>query len=251
MAPAMKVIACYSVKGGVGKTSAAVNLAWLAAQSGARTLLWDLDPQAAATYLLRTKAKVKGGSRKLLQGKTEVSAAIRATADERLDVLPASTSYADTELDLAAVKKSEDRVSRVLAGVADDYDIAVVDSPPGLNLLATNVVRAADLVLTPIVPSPLSMRTLDQVADLVSGCGSEAGILAFLSMVDRRRALHRDVIELVHGSYRDVAQTVIPMSATIERMGQRRRPVEAFAPSSPATTAYRELWQELADRLDR
>lgn len=246
----MKVIASYSVKGGVGKTSAAVNLAWIAAQNGKRTLLWDLDPQAAATYLLRTKAKVKGGSRNLLQGKTEVSAAIRATADEHLDVLPASTSYADTDLDLAAAKKSEQRVSRVLAEIADDYDIAVIDSPPGLNLLATNVVRAADVVLTPIVPSPLSMRTLDQVADLVSGCNSKASILAFLSMVDRRRALHRDVIERVHGSYRDVAQTVIPMSATVERMGQRRRPVEAFAPSSPATTAYRELWAELAQRLE-
>ncbi|HVT64795.1 MAG TPA: ParA family protein [Mycobacteriales bacterium] len=246
----MKVIACYSVKGGVGKTSAAVNLASLAAQAGKRTLLWDLDPQAAATYLLRTKAKVKGGTRKLLQGESEVAAAIRDTEEDNLDVLPASASYADTDLDLAAAKKSEQRVSRVLAQVADDYDIAVIDSPPGLNLLATNVVRAADVVLTPIVPSPLSMRTLDQVADLVAETESSARILAFLSMADRRRALHRDVIERVHGSYRDVAQTVIPVSATIERMGQRRRPVQTFAPSSPASTAYRDLWNELVSRLE-
>lgn len=250
MRPAMKVIACYSVKGGVGKTSAAVNLASLAAQAGKRTLLWDLDPQAAATYLLRTKAKVKGGTRKLLQGESEVAAAIRDTEEDNLDVLPASASYADTDLDLAAAKKSEQRVSRVLAQVADDYDIAVIDSPPGLNLLATNVVRAADVVLTPIVPSPLSMRTLDQVADLVAETESSARILAFLSMADRRRALHRDVIERVHGSYRDVAQTVIPVSATIERMGQRRRPVQTFAPSSPASTAYRDLWNELVSRLE-
>jgi chromosome partitioning protein len=245
----MKVLASYAVKGGVGKTSAAVNLAWLAARSGQRTLLWDLDPQAAATYLLRTKAKVKGGSRNLLQGNSDVASAIRATADERLDVLPASTSYADTDLDLAAAKKSEQRVGKALAEVADDYDVAVLDCPPGLTLLSTNVVRAADLILTPIVPSPLSLRTLDQVVDLVTSSGGHAKILAFLSMVDRRRALHRDVIELVHGSYGDIAKTVVPLSATIERMGQRRRPVEAFAPSSPATTAYSELWQEVAARL--
>ena len=245
----MKVIASYAVKGGVGKTSPAVNIAWLAAQSGKRTLLWDLDPQAAATYLLRTKAKVKGGSRKLLQGKTEVSAAIRATSDERLDVLPSSTSYTDTDLDLAAAKKSDERVKRVLAEVADDYDVAIIDAPPGLTLLSTNIVRAADLVLTPIVPSPLSLRTLDQVVDLVGECGGKAGILAFLSMVDRRRALHRDVIELVHGSYGDVATTVVPFSATVERMGQRRRPVTAFAPKSPAAVAYLQLWEEIAARL--
>lgn len=247
--PVVKVIASYSVKGGVGKTSAAVNIAWLAARSGRRTLLWDLDPQAAATYLLRTKAKVKGGSRKLLQGKSEVSAAVRATADERLDVLPASSSYADTDLDLAAAKKSEERVSKALDEVSDDYDVAVLDCPPGLTLLSTNIVRAADLLVTPIVPSPLSMRTLDQLVDLVGECGGHARILAFLSMVDRRRALHRDVIELVHGSYGDIAQTVVPLSATIERMGQRRRPVPAYAPKSPATAAYQKLWDEIAARL--
>jgi cellulose biosynthesis protein BcsQ len=245
----VKVIASYSVKGGVGKTSAAVNIAWLSARSGRRTLLWDLDPQAAATYLLRTKAKVKGGSRKLLQGKSEVSDAIRATADERLDVIPASSSYADTDLDLAAAKKSEERVGKALAEVAEDYDVAVLDCPPGLTLLSTNIVRASDLLLTPIVPSPLSMRTLDQLVDLVGECGGQARILAFLSMVDRRRALHRDVIELVHGSYGDIAETVVPLSATVERMGQRRRPVPAYAPSSPATAAYQALWEEIVARL--
>lgn len=248
--PVVKVIASYSVKGGVGKTSAAVNIAWLAARSGRRTLLWDLDSQAAATYLLRTKAKVKGGARNLLQGRSEVSSAIRATADERLDVLPASSSYADTDVDLAAAKKSEQRVRKALAEIAGDYDVAVLDCPPGLTLLSTNVVRAADLILTPIVPSPLSMRTLDQLVDLVNECEGKARILAFLSMVDRRRALHRDVIELVHGSYGDIAKTVVPLSATVERMGQRRRPIASYAPASPATKAYEELWGEIVARLE-
>jgi cellulose biosynthesis protein BcsQ len=245
----MKVLACYAVKGGVGKTAAAVNLAWLAARDGNRTLLWDLDAQAAASFLLRTKTKVKGGTRRLLQGKSEVSEAIRSTPDARLDVLPADPTYATTDLDLDAAKHSENRVARVLREVADDYDVAVLDCPPGLSLLSTNLVRAADVVLVPIVPSPLSLRTLDQVVDLTANADGDAAVVAFLSMVDRRRALHRDVVELLYGRYGDVAKAVIPNSALVERMGQRRRPVVASAPNSPVAGAYEQLWQELAPRL--
>jgi cellulose biosynthesis protein BcsQ len=245
----VKVVACYAVKGGVGKTAAAVNLAWLASHDGYRTLLWDLDTQAAATFLLRGKTKVKGGSRRLLQGKSDAARAVRATADERLDLLPADTSYASTDLDLGATKRSEDRIGKVLAGFSDDYDIVVLDCPAGLSLLSANVVRAADVVLVPIVPSPLSLRTLDQVVDLASQTGSDAAVMAFLSMVERRRALHRDVVELLHGRYADVARSVVPSSALVERMGQRRRPIVATAPASPAAAAYQSLWAELANRL--
>jgi chromosome partitioning protein len=245
----VKVVACYAVKGGVGKTAAAVNLAWLSADAGHRTLLWDLDAQAAATFLLRGKTKVKGGSRRLLQGKSDASRAIRATPDARLDLLPADTAYSSTDIDLGAAKHSEDRIKKVLAGFVDDYDIVVLDCPAGLSLLSANVVRAADLVLVPIVPSPLSLRTLDQVVDLASKTGSDAAVMAFLSMVERRRALHRDVVDLLHGRYADVARSVVPSSALVERMGQRRRPVVATAPASPASAAYRALWDELAQRV--
>jgi chromosome partitioning protein len=245
----VKVLACYAVKGGVGKTAAAVNLAWLSARDGHRTLVWDLDAQAASTFLLRGKTKVKGGSRQLLQGKSDASRAIRATPDARLDLLPADTTYTSTDLDLSAVKRSEDRVKKVLASFADDYDVVVLDAPAGLSLVSANVVRAADIVLVPIVPSPLSLRTLDQVVDLAAQTESKAEVVAFLSMVERRRALHRDVVELLHGRYADVARSVVPSSAMIERMGQRRRPVVATAPKSAAAASYEELWAELSDRL--
>lgn len=245
----MKVLGCYAVKGGVGKTAAAVNLAWLSARDGQRTLLWDLDSQAAATFLLRGKAKVKGGATKLMQGRSEVSRAIRATPDKRLDLLPADPTYFSMDVDLDAAKRSADRVGKVLHDVEDEYDVAVLDCAPGLSLLATNVVRAADVVLAPIVPSPLSLRTLDQVVDITRKAESAAAVVAFLSMVDRRRALHRDVVELLHGRYGDVAQAVIPNAAVVERMGQRRRPVVATTPESAPSIAYRELWEEVAQRL--
>jgi chromosome partitioning protein len=245
----MKVLACYAVKGGVGKTSAAVDLAWLSAQDRHRTLLWDLDPQAAATFILRGKAKVKGGSRRLLQGKSEATRSIRTTADDMLDLLPAETSYLQGDLDLAATKRSEDRVAKVLASLVDDYDVVVLDCPAGLSLVSVNIVRASDVVLVPIVPSPLSLRTLDQVVELGARQGSHATVMAFLSMVDVRRALHRDLVERLQGRYADVASSVVPSSALVERMGQRRRPIVASAPASPAAAAYRALWTEVSARL--
>jgi chromosome partitioning protein len=244
------VVGVYALKGGVGKTSAAVNLAWLSAQSGRRTLLWDLDPQAAATFLLRAKAKVKGGTRGLLQGETDARAVIRATGYDGLDLLPAEALYRSADVDLDEAKKSERRVQRVIRQLADDYEVIVLDCPPGLSLLSANIVHAADVLLVPIVPSPLSLRTLDQVVDFAGGVEDHSPhVLAFLSMVDLRRALHREVVGLVEGRYGDVAKAVIPASATIERMGQRRAPVVAWAAHTRAAEAYVQLWDEVAARL--
>ena len=244
------VVACYALKGGVGKTAAAVNLAWLAARDGHRTLLWDLDPQAAATFLLRSKAKVKGGARKLLQGKSDVRDALKDTAYEGLELLPAEALYDSADTDLGETKKSEQRVERVLRPLADTYDLIVLDCPPGLSLLSTNIVNAAGLLLVPLVPSPLSLRTLDHVVELAAGVQpASPQVMAFFSMVDRRRPLHRDVTALVQGKYSDVATASVPTSATVERMGQRRAPVGVFASSSPAAAAFHALWLELAARV--
>jgi cellulose biosynthesis protein BcsQ len=243
------VVACYALKGGVGKTAAAVNLAWLAAADGHRTLLWDLDPQAAATFLLRSKAKVKGGARKLLQGHSDVLDVVKATAYDGLDLLPAEALYDSADRDLHEAKKSQQRVERVLRPLADSYDLIVLDCPPGLSLLSTNIVSAAGLLLVPLVPSPLSLRTMDHVVELAAGVEPTPQVMAFFSMVDARRPLHRDVTALVQGKYADVASATVPASATVERMGQRRAPVGVFAPHSPAAAAFHALWVELAGRL--
>lgn len=243
------VLGCYALKGGVGKTSAAVNLAWLAAESGHKTLLWDLDPQAAATFLLRAKAKVKGGTAKLLRGDTDPQDVVKCTAHERLDLLPAEVLYESADLDLDGAKKSGRRVERVLRELPD-YELIVLDCPPGLSLLSANIVHATDLLLVPIVPSPLSLRTLDQVVEFVRSVdGAEPRVFAFLSMVEPRRALHRDVIALIADRYLDVARAMVPASATIERMGQRRAPVVTWAANTPAAESYRALWDEVQERL--
>ena len=101
----MRIIAVYNIKGGVGKTATAVNLAWLSAQSGARTLLWDLDPQGAASFTFRIKPGVAGGGKRLVKGGDAVTDSIKGTDFERLDVLPADFSYRNFDIVLDSEKK--------------------------------------------------------------------------------------------------------------------------------------------------
>jgi len=246
----VKVLATYAVKGGVGKTSAAVNLAWLAAAEGFRTLLWDLDPQGAATYLLRVKAKVKGGGDALVQGRSEIFGVLRSSDIERLDVVPADLTYRTMDLALDEVKKSSRRIDVVLREVAGAYDVVILDAPPSVSLVSENVLNAAELVLSPVTPSTLSVRTLDQLHELVDTVARRRPqILGFLSMVDRRRSLHRQLSEQLPHQRLDVTSVTVPASALVERMGERRRPVVAFAPTAAPAQAYRDLWQETAIRL--
>ncbi|MFL6240415.1 MAG: ParA family protein [Actinomycetes bacterium] len=247
----MKVLATWSIKGGVGKTSAAANLAYLAAREGRRTLLWDLDPQGAATYLFSVKDKVKGGSAGLVRARGALPERIRASAVPRLDVLPANLRLRDLDLALDAVKRPTERVLQLLDSVADDYDVAVLDCPPSVSLVSENVVWAADVILVPVVPAALSVRTFDQVVQFVGSIAADRlpTVLGFLSLVDGRRRLHRELIEQLTVRHDMIAMTPIPDSAVIESMGERRAPVVQFAPRSTGAKAYEELWIEVARRL--
>lgn len=248
MARPPKVVAVYSTKGGVGKTSTAVNLAWEASHTS-RVLLWDLDPQGAATFVMQVKPKVKGGVGGLVAGENAASAAIRTTAYDNLDVLPADASYRDLDLVFDHAKKSEQRIAKILEQVAGDYDIVVLDCPPGAALVAENAVYAADAVVVPLVPSPLSMRSLEQVTEFVAASGSASGsrptIMAFLSMVDRRKTLHRATTLHLPGADDSVTDVVVPATVLIERMGTERAPLGTFAPRSEAASAYAELWKRV------
>ena len=159
----MRVIATYGVKGGLGKTSAAVNLASLAAGDGRRTLLWDLDPQGAAGYLLRVKPKIKGGSIGLLTGRLGLDDAVKATSVDGLDLLPSDVTIRGADAALEDAKKPERQLGRLLRTVRDDYDVVFLDCPPGLSLLSENVFAAVDVLLVPLIPTPLSLRTYEQL----------------------------------------------------------------------------------------
>jgi cellulose biosynthesis protein BcsQ len=248
------VLATYNIKGGVGKTSAAVNLAYLAARGGAQTLLWDLDPQGASTYLFRIKPKVRGGGRKLVRLQSEVASLIKGTDHEGLDLLPADFSYRHMDLALDAFKHPTRRLARVLAPLEGEYDYVFLDCPPSISLVSESVFEAADALLVPIIPATLSSRTFEQLDGLLDGGRSGESsngplILAFFSMVDRRKRLHRQVMERVRTQWTGVLETTIPASAEIERMGLERDIVASYARRGGAALAYQTLWEDVQRRL--
>jgi chromosome partitioning protein len=246
------VLATYNIKGGVGKTSAAVNLAYLAARGGARTLLWDLDPQAASTFLFRVKPKVRGGAGKLVRLKSEVSELIKGTDYERLDLLPADFSYRHMDLALDSFKRPTRRLEKVLAPLADDYDYVFLDCPPSISLVSESVFEAADALLVPIIPATLSARTFAQLDGLVGGEDGASGlqVLAFFSMVEVRKSLHRQVMARVRAEHSfHMLGAAVPSADEVERMGEERTAVAAFAPGSRAALAYEALWWDIRRRL--
>jgi len=247
----MKIVASYNVKGGVGKTSAAVNLAYLAAREGRRTLLWDLDPQAAATFMFRIRPKVKGGSDKLVRGRLPIGHAVKATDFDNLDVLPADFTYRNMDIDLVSRPRPTRTMHRLLAPLSKDYDLIVLDTPPSLSLVSENVLHAADVVVVPIIPTVLSVRTFDQLTDFVDDFpGRRPKLHGFFSMVDRRRKLHREFIETLPVERKGMSTTVIPAAADVEQMAVRRSPVVEFAPRTAAARAYARFWAEVSDLLD-
>jgi chromosome partitioning protein len=244
----VRVVATYGIKGGVGKTSAAVNLAALAALEGRRTLLWDLDSQGAAGYLLRVKPKVKGGSLGLLTGQRDLDDAVKATSVAGLDLLPADITIREADHALEESKKPGRQLSRLLKTVKGEYDVVFLDCPPGLSLLSENVFAAVDVLLLPLVPSPLSLRTYDQVLEFLDGAPSPR-VHPFFSMVDGRKRLHAEVRAELLRRTPTVMTGWVPAASVVERMGLTRQPVVVSDPRSPAAQAYRDLWSELAGLL--
>jgi cellulose biosynthesis protein BcsQ len=249
----MKIFATYNIKGGVGKTATAVNLSYLSASEGYRTLVWDLDPQGAATFYFRIKPKIKGGSKDLLRGKQELDDLIKGTDYENLDLLPADFSYRNMDLVLDETKKKPTRrLRKLLKPLAQEYDHVFLDCPPSISLVSENIFYAADALLVPIIPTTLSLRTLTQLSGFLEHNHlNGVALLPFFSMVDRRKSLHRDVVTNLPKERPEILSTPIPNATEVERMGLRREAVPAFATGSAAAKAYEALWEEIKGRMFR
>lgn len=242
----MKVLALYSIKGGVGKTSSAVNLAFNAAQGGYRTLVWDLDPQGASSYYFRIKPKIKGGSKDLMAGKRELEGLIKGTDFDNLDLIPADFSFRNLDLLLDDKKKPTRQLKKRLDTLAKEYDFIFLDCPPSISLLSEAVFEAADLLLSPIIPTTLSLRTLAQLKAFIEGHDlKNTSLVPFFSMVDRRKNMHKDIMREAIAAYPGLLKTTIPYASDIERMGLERMPLAAYSGRSRSAGAYRELWQEI------
>ncbi len=242
----MRSLAVFSVKGGVGKSALAVNLAHAAASlSARRTLLWDLDTQGAATYTLRLSARPDHSARKgIAEG--ELLPLVQASDFARLDVLAADKSLRHLEKQLVEDDKAK-RLKKLLKTFEKEYDRVILDCPPGLTELADQVFRAVDLLVVPMLPSPLSGRAYGQLLEHLAKHhkGSAPAVLPVFTMVDRRKTLHRATVDA------DPGRPAIPYAAAIEAMAATQLPVLAKSPTSPAGRALASLWTEVERALTK
>ncbi|MPT47473.1 MAG: ParA family protein [Sphingobium sp.] len=240
----LATVAVYSLKGGVGKTTFAVNLAWAAARnSSRRTLLWDLDPQAASTWMLSADHSGRDEAQAIFSREVDVEQLIRPSTVEGIDLIAADTSLRGLDRLFFQIGKKK-RLARLIEKLSRNYDRIILDCPPGLTETSEQVLRAADVVVVPVIPSPLSQRALGEVARyLVQNGGSHAPILPVYSMVDRRRSLHRAAME------ENPDWPIVPMASAVEMMTSKRLPIGEFAVSSPAARQFAYLWQAIEKRL--
>jgi len=246
----MKLIGLYNIKGGVGKTTSTVNLAWLSTQLGARSLVWDLDPQGAASFYFRIQPKIKGGTRKLLKGKKNLSDVIRQTDYPGLDLLPADLSYRNFDVALNNAKKPGEILKKLLKPVRNDYDYVFLDCPPSFSVLSESVFMSCDAVIVPMIPTTLSVRTYAQLIGFLKANDMEdVPLMPFFTMVDRRKRMHTTILEEMPKRRDEFLRSYVPYASIVERMGTERRPLHLYAQNTTAAIAYTDLWNSITKRL--
>jgi cellulose biosynthesis protein BcsQ len=242
----MAVIAVYSSKGGVGKTTIAANLGWCSAQlSERRTLLWDLDAADGAGFMFALEQQRRRQARSLFAGDASATALIQPSSYAGLDLLPADTSL--RELDSLLLRLGQrHRIATLAKQLANSYERLILDCPPVLNELSAQVMRAATLVIVPLPPSPLSARALEYVVEEIRRHTKRPPpILPVYSMIDRRRSLHLEALAA------NPDWPAIPMVSSLEQCAVQRRPVGTFDPRSPAALALIRLWQGVEHKLSQ
>jgi len=246
----MKTIAIYNMKGGVGKTTAAVNLAYLASTDGLETLLCDLDPQGAASFYMRVQSPKKFKAKHLIKGSDKMLEAIKATNYEGLDILPSALSFRKLATQLHDKKRETLRIKESLDLVNPEYDLIVIDAPAGLDLETENIFSASDIVLIPMIPSTLSVNTYGTITRFFRKRDLDTSKLwQFFSLVDKRKKLHTETIDDIRQKQSNVLFTSVPYSSTIEKMGVNREPVPMRSKKTKAALSFINLWEELKAKI--
>lgn len=240
----MVTLALYNLKGGVGKTAAAVNFAYLAAANGLKTLVWDLDPQGSSSFYFHVKNE-KNESKKVFAAEVDIKEAIQDSVFENLWVIPADMSARNVDLIFEEAKQSKKRLKSLLGGLKG-FDVLVLDCPPGISLLHDNIFNAADYVLMPNIPTILSIRSYETVIEYFKENElDKTKIKCFFSMVDHRKTLHHETLQAFYNN-KIFFKNYIPYLSDVEKMGVHEQPLFEFANSSYAAQCYRDLWKEIS-----
>lgn len=246
----MWILATYNLKGGVGKTTASVNLSFAAARYSRQVLVWDLDPQGAATYYFRIKPRIKGGAGKILRKKNRLEDSIKATNYPRLELVPADFSNRNLDLRLSEMNHSRHRLGKALATVRDDYDYIFLDCAPSISITSENIFIVAGVLLIPLIPTFLSIRAYLQLKSYLARHEEfKVTLMPFFSMVDKRKQLHREILQNFYKQHPEVLRISIPYSSEVEQMGHYCAPVQTFAGNSIAAKSFDLLWYEIQRRL--
>jgi chromosome partitioning protein len=243
----MIVIALYALKGGVGKTASCVNFAYLAAKDGYKTLLWDIDPQGSTTFYYKVKPKDATAIKKLVSKDADLGNAIMGTNYENLDIIAADNSSKSFDTMVEEMKSSKNRLKSVLKQLDGEYDFVFIDCPPGFSALSENIFNASDIVLIPVIPTTLSVRTYNMVKDYFKEKDLDANkMMCFFTMTDLRKNMHNEIMEQLYKD-KKFFQNYIPYLSDVEKMGVYQEPIEEFARSSYAAKCYSELWTEIKE----
>jgi len=242
----MIVFGIYNIKGGVGKTAASVNLSYLSSLDGNKTLLWDLDPQGSSSFYYDKKLRNDASLKKIITGKIELRDMIIDTDYRKLHIIPSDFSYRHIDTILDQVKKSKKRIKEALKDLKNDYDVVFLDCPPGISILAENIFHACDYILVPTVPTPLCLRTYEQIISFLEDEElNTSAVIPFFSMVEVRKSVHQNMMKELTSKMPNLCSSVIPFMADIEKMGIYRKPLADFVPNSKAASSFKALWKEI------
>jgi len=242
----MIIFGIYNIKGGVGKTAASVNLSYLSSLEGRKTLLWDLDPQGSSSFYFHKEHGNDASLKKIISGKVDLNDIIEGTDYRNLEIIPSDFSYRHMDTLLDQVKKSKKRIREVLKELKNEYDVIFLDCPPGISILAENIFQACDYILVPTVPTPLCLRTYEQIISFFKEDNlDKSSVIPFLSMVEMRKSIHRNLMKELTEKIPNLCTSVIPFLADVEKMGIYRKPLAEFSPNSKASASFKALWKEI------
>ena len=249
-----KIIAIANQKGGVGKTTTAVNLSACLAELGKKTLMVDLDPQGNTTSGLGCRVKEDNSIYDALMGRARIQDCIQKTAVKKLKLIGSDIRLAGAEVELVSEERREYYLKTILAPIREDYDFIFVDCPPSLSLLTLNAMAAADSVLVPIQCEYYAlegvsslMNTIGRVRKSMNPRLEIEGIL--LTMLDGRTNLGLQVVDQVKKHFKkEVFSTTIPRNVRLGEAPSHGEPIHLYDPRSSGALAYQSLAKEVVSR---